>query len=168
MGWCLIKCRGKPLIFCITGWTRRLRSEEWRGPNTFRRHHSIKWLRNRGGGAVGYNVRPTSRRLGIRIPIATDLNRKNRQWQLHCWTLSNRRECHGSSEMTIINGCPVSKCLWHAKEPSLLNGHECQNLQPFTGNGDVSIWVKNSRVEREPPNKLTNKLLRYCQYWLIT
>ena len=35
-------------------------------------------------------------------------------------------EYHGSSEMTIINGCPVSKYVWHAKEPSLLNGHECR------------------------------------------
>ena len=27
------------------------------------------------------------------------------------------------------------------------------NLQPFTGNGDVSIWVKNSRVGRYTWNK---------------
>ena len=33
-----------------------------------------------------------------------------------------------------------------------------KNLQPFTGNGDVSIWVKNSRVGRWTPNKQTNKL----------
>ena len=25
----------------------------------------------RGGGAVGYSIRPTSRRLGVRIPAAT-------------------------------------------------------------------------------------------------
>ena len=25
-----------------------------------------------------------------------------------------------------------------------------QNLQPFTGNGDVFIWVKNSRVGKKP------------------
>ena len=36
-----------------------------------------------------------------------------------------------------------------------------QNLQAFTGNGDVSKWVKNSRVGRKtpkktPPNKLLN------------
>ena len=30
-----------------------------------------------------------------------------------------------------------------------------QNLQPFTSNGDVSIWVKNSRVKRKTPNKQT-------------
>ena len=32
-----------------------------------------------------------------------------------------------------------------------------KNLQPFTANGDVSIWVKNSRMGRKPPNKQTNK-----------
>ena len=26
-------------------------------------------------------------------------------------------------------------------------------MQPFTGNGDVSKWVKNSRVGRKTPNK---------------
>ena len=31
--------------------------------------------------------------------------------------------------------------MWHAKEP---------------GNGDVSKWVKNSRVGRKTPNKQTN------------
>ena len=32
-----------------------------------------------------------------------------------------------------------------------------QNLQPFTGNGDVSIWVTNSRVgPKSPKNKETN------------
>ena len=30
-----------------------------------------------------------------------------------------------------------------------------QNLQPFTGHGDVSIWVKNSRVGRKATNKQT-------------
>ena len=29
-------------------------------------------------------------------------------------------QCHRSSEMTIINGWPVSEQVWHAKEPSLL------------------------------------------------
>ena len=32
-----------------------------------------------------------------------------------------------------------------------------QHLQPFTGNGDVSKWVKNSLVEGRTPNKQTNK-----------
>ena len=31
-----------------------------------------------------------------------------------------------------------------------------QNLQPFTGNGDVFIWVKNSRVWRKTTNKQPN------------
>ena len=33
-----------------------------------------------------------------------------------------------------------------------------QNLQPFTGNGEVSIYVKHSRIERKTlTNKETNK-----------
>ena len=36
-----------------------------------RNHH-------RGGGAVSLSVGPTSGRLGVRIPAATDLSRKNR------------------------------------------------------------------------------------------
>ena len=31
-----------------------------------------------------------------------------------------------------------------------------QNLKPFAGNGDVSIWLKNSRVGRKTQNKQTN------------
>ena len=41
-------------------------------------------------------------------------------------TLGNRRECHRSSEMTIMNGCPVSQQVWRAKEPSMLSGHKCR------------------------------------------
>ena len=32
-----------------------------------------------------------------------------------------------------------------------------QNLQPFTGNGDVSIWVKNSRVGQKSTDRQTSK-----------
>ena len=45
------------------------------------------------------------------------------------------------------------------KEASLPNGHECRikvkNLQPFAGNGDVSIWVNNSRLGWKKPQKQT-------------
>ena len=34
-----------------------------------------------------------------------------------------------------------------------------QNLQPFTGNGDVSIWVKNSPVGRKNPNKQSSVIV---------
>ena len=44
----------------------------------------------------------------------------------HCKTLGNRCKCHGSSVMTIVNVRLVSSCVWHVKEPSLLNGHECR------------------------------------------
>ena len=39
-------------------------------------------------------------------------------------TLGNGCKCHGSMEMTIIYGCPVSQYVWHAKEPSMINVHE--------------------------------------------
>ena len=36
---------------------------------------------------------------------------KNRLYQLHSQMLGNRWKCHGSSEKTIINGCPChSRC----------------------------------------------------------
>ena len=41
---------------------------------------------------------------------------KNRQRQFHHQT-GNRCEHHKFSEMNIINGCPVSQWVWHAKEP---------------------------------------------------
>ena len=56
-----------------------------------------------------------------------------------------RCQCHRSLEMTIIKGWPMSQYMWHVKEPSLLNGHECQayrvgqNLKPFAIYGEVSI-----------------------------
>ena len=40
-----------------------------------------------------------------------------------------------------------------------------QNLKPFTGNGDVSIWVKNYRVGFKNPNKETNKHT-FCN-WIV-
>ena len=40
-------------------------------------------------------------------------------------------ECHGPSEMIITNGCPVSQSVWHTKEPSLLNSHECRAKVKF-------------------------------------
>ena len=33
-----------------------------------------------------------------------------------------------------------------------------QIVQPFPGNGDVSLWVKNSRVGRYTPNKQTKSV----------
>ena len=32
-----------------------------------------------------------------------------------------------------------------------------QHLQPFTGNGDVSIWVKNARWDKKNPHNQKNK-----------
>ena len=41
-------------------------------------------------------------------------------------TLDNRCACHGSSDMTIINGRPVSQWVRYVKEPLLHNGYECR------------------------------------------
>ena len=62
--------------------------------------------------------------------------------------------------MTIINGCPVSQKVWHAKKTHfswVISVDIVQILQPFIGNGDVSIWVKNSLRGRKTPNKQTNQ-----------
>ena len=46
------------------------------------------------------------------------------------------------------------------------------HLQPFTGYGDFSIWVKNSRMGRKALNKQTNERinikmgLRYFNYFI--
>jgi hypothetical protein len=56
------------------------------------------------------------------------------------------------------NWVPVWQQVWHDKDPSLLKGPERRVkalmyiLQPFTGNADVSIWVKDSRVGRNAVN----------------
>ena len=39
-----------------------------------------------------------------------------------------------------------------------------QILQPFTGGGGVSIWVKNSRVGRNPQ---TNKKILFTQEFFV-
>ena len=39
----------------------------------------------------------------------------------------------------------------------IMSAERRSNLQPFTGNGDVSIWVKNSEVGRKTTHKQTNK-----------
>ena len=93
----------------------------------FMSHISCLIIRgSRGGAGVGQSVCSASEMLGVRISAATDLSRLNRKWQLHCSMLGIRCECHGSSEMTIINGCSMSQQVWHAKEPSMINGHKCR------------------------------------------
>ena len=88
---------------------------------------------------------------------ATDLSHKNRLWHLHCQTLGNRCECHGSSEMTI----------YYKQMPCVTVGVAClrtlsaqwpwgpsigQNLQPFTGYIMVNFpckwkrWTTNTQT----------------------
>ena len=56
----------------------------------------------------------------LKYQLLKNLSRKDGQRQLHGQILDNRCECHGSSEVTIVNGCPVSKQVLHSKEPTLL------------------------------------------------
>ena len=62
--------------------------------------------------------------------------------------------CNRSSAMTIINGCHVSQQVWHAEEPSMLNGHECRAYVKIC---DGSQWVKGGRKKHQETNKQTNK-----------
>ena len=96
-------------------------------------------------------------KVGCWFPAVTGLNRKNMKWQLYCQTLGNRCKCQGISGITIINGGPVSQHVRHAKESAQLPWIPStgQNLQPFTGNGDVWIWVKKARVWLKTTNKLS-------------
>ena len=95
----------------------------------------------------------------------------NRYWQLHCQTLGNRCECHGSTEMTIINGCPLSQYVWHAKELSLLNGHECWAKVKICSPSPVMVTSPyayssqcNGAQHYDMPFQETGKL-RYLHVW---
>ena len=69
--------------------------------------------------------------------------------------------------MTVINGCPfLSQSVWHAEEPHCsmaMSAEHRSNLQPFTGNGDVFIWVKHSRLGRKNPKKHIITHLAYLE-----
>ena len=71
--------------------------------------HTIIIDRIRSGSVV--KRLPRIREIRIRFAVVTELHvsRKNRWWQLHFQALGNRCECQWSSEMTIINGWPVSQ-----------------------------------------------------------
>ena len=108
--------------------------------------------------------------LGVRISAATDLSRLNRKWQLHCLKLGIRCECHRSSEMTIINGCPchISCCTLKNPHCSMaINAEHTRSLQPFTGNGDVSIRVKNSRVGRTNKSRHIQRVFHNILIWAL-
>ena len=89
-----------------------------------------------------YVVRsPRMREIGVRSPVGTDSVVKtgnDNSTAKHSAT----DECHGSSEMTLKTDAPsYSRCRM-LKNPhcSMAMSTECRSkLQPFTGNGDVSI-----------------------------
>ena len=55
----------------------------------------------------------------------------------------------------VDNFVTLIKCLWLTAQSRPWVPSIGQNLQPFTDNGDVSIWVKNARVEWLIQNKRT-------------
>ena len=76
--------------------------------------------------AVSQSVRTLERSTHMRNVVCSNPSR-DRQTSLNqvvTATLINARQLE-SPEMTIITGCPVSVSV-HAKEPSMLNGHECR------------------------------------------
>ena len=69
--------------------------------------------------------------------------------------------------MYFLNGCSVSKQVWHAKEPSLLIGHECPTTVKICS--PYQQWWRlqmseNSRVGQQKNPK--NKYYILCQAWL--
>ena len=75
---------------------------------------------------------------------------------------------------TIINGCPVPHVVWHAKDPSLLNGHECRasvkicSPLPAMQYGDISTKIKNSRVRQKNGISLNKCRIFWVQIIKIT
>ena len=60
--------------------------------------------------------------------------------------------------MTIKTDDPCHSRYGTLKNPHcslVISAEHRSNLQPFTGHGDVSKWVKNSRVGRKTPSKQT-------------
>ena len=64
-------------------------------------------------------------------------------------------ECHGSSEMTIL-----TDALCHSKSGKLKNPHCSMAMSAkhrskvATGNGNASMWVKNSQVGRNKQKQI--------------
>ena len=75
----------------------------------------------------------------------------------------NRCECLGSLEMIITNVCH-SRCSLNAQLPWVPSLG--QNLKPFTGKGDASIWMKNSWVGRKTQTNKQNFFLNIFYIFL--
>ena len=77
--------------------------------------------------------------------------------------LGKRCECHVSSEITIINGFPVSQKVWHAKEFSLLDVHEYREKVKICSPSPVVVTspyegkFSSEMINPKQTNKQTNK-----------
>ena len=65
--------------------------------------------------------------------------------------------CYGSSETTVINGCPVSQQVWHAKDPSLLNGRAVTTIEADEAAASSDFLQKKNEREREGERKKMSK-----------
>ena len=89
---------------------------------------------------MGYSVSLACERLGVRIPAATDISRKNRWRQLDCQTLGNRCECRGFYTITIINECPLSQYSTDQTKP---NRKRTQTRPQVRFKGPVGVRFKS-------------------------
>ena len=74
-------------------------------------------------------------------------------------------ECHRSSEMTILNRCPVSQ-VWHARETSLLNGVSSQ-LVTWPTRNQVNLYPGGplvTTIEKSTRNQSLGYELTFQQF----
>ena len=111
------------------------------------------------------NFLPASGRLGVRIKISTVLKPMTLKKDSDSSTAKRSQIvviCRGSSDMTIMY-------VWHAKEP--LTGQWpsvqiiSQNYQPFSGSGDISLWVKILERDEKSQTCLNTRIM-YLQQLL--
>ena len=57
---------------------------------------------------------------------------------------------------------------WVYERTPVIKAAMCYLTQPSTGNGDISIWVKNSEEGCKTPNKKTNNGWTSSVYYLET
>ena len=76
--------------------------------------------------------------------------------------LGNKCECYGSSEATIETAVPCHNRCGNLKNNAQWSWvpEKGEHFKPFSGNDDVSMWVKHSRVGRK--TQQTKKIF-YCK-----
>ena len=86
------------------------------------------------------------------------------RWGKDIYYLSGNigKPCKMNSIMTIINGCPVSQKMWHAKELSVLSGHKCRAYVKICSPSPAMVTSSNEgKILQWNENKQTNKTKAY-------